>query len=127
MDPNANDRPNRTPGLAKIPVPATTSRYFDPAGFQLQPAGFFGNAGRNIVEGPGLAKLDLSLVKNTVLSERFNLQFRFETFNLLNRANLDQPNPGVFDSSGNVLGQAGKIIQTVTSSRQLQMGLKLTF
>ncbi len=127
LDPNADDRPNRAPGLTSVPVLGTTSRYFDPAGFQLQPAGFFGNAGRNITEGPGLGKLDLSAVKNTAISERLNLQFRFEAFNILNRANFDQPNPGVFDSNGNVLGQAGRIIQTVTSSRQMQFGLKLVF
>ena len=127
LDPNANDRPNRNPAFQSIPVLGTTSRYFDPAGYQWQPAGFFGDAGRNIVEGPGLVKLDLAMVKNNALSERINMQLRFEAFNLLNRANFDHPNPSVFDSNGNILGQSGRIIQTVTTSRQFQFGLKFTF
>jgi len=127
LDPNANNRPNRNPAFEEIPVLGTTTRYFDPAGYQWQPVGFFGNAGRNIVEGPGLVKLDLSVVKNNALSERINMQLRFESFNLLNRANFDQPNPSVFDSNGNILGQAGRITRTVTTARQLQVGLKFIF
>ena len=77
--------------------------------------------------GPGLAKLDMGLLKNTPLTEKLNLQFRFETFNLLNRANFDLPNAGMFDSSGSLLPSVGSITGTVTSSRQLQFGMKIVF
>jgi hypothetical protein len=50
-----------------------------------------GNAGRNILTGPGLVNLDFSLVKNNCIGELFNLQFRVEVFNLLNRANFQVP------------------------------------
>jgi hypothetical protein len=50
-----------------------------------------GNAGRNILTGPGLINLDSSLIKNNRISESFNLQFRAEIFNLTNRANFQVP------------------------------------
>jgi hypothetical protein len=47
-----------------------------------------GNAGRNMVRGPGLAQWDMSLIKNTKLTERLNVEFRWEVYNILNRANF---------------------------------------
>ena len=66
-------------------------------------------------------------MKNTFLSEKLNLQFRFETFNLLNHTNFSLPNNNLFSSDGSVLGTAGRITRTDTASRQLQFGLKLVF
>ena len=104
----------------------------------------FGDAGRNIIYGPGLQNLDFSLIKNThirSISETFNVQFRAEFFNILNRANFSPPvdNTNIFDPS--VLGfgitpanpatsldavsGAGAIDSTTTTSRQLQFALKL--
>jgi Carboxypeptidase regulatory-like domain/TonB-dependent Receptor Plug Domain/TonB dependent receptor len=88
-----------------------------------------GNAGRNILTGPGLANLDFSLVKNNQIAERFNLQFRAEVFNLLNRANFQVPplvnGTDIFDSSAARNPTAGLLTSTTTSSRQLQFGLKV--
>jgi hypothetical protein len=71
-------------------------------------------------------ELDLSLAKRFALSERFNLQFRAESFNLLNRANLNAPNPVVFTAAtGGPSPTAGVVTNTSTTSRQLQLGLKL--
>ena len=53
--------------------------------------GTFGNQGRNMFRGPGLAVIDLGLHKNFRITERVNTQFRFETFNALNRVNLNGP------------------------------------
>jgi hypothetical protein len=66
----------------------------------------------------------MSLLKDTELTERVNLQFRAEIFNLLNRANFATPNLIVFTPSG-VSGTAGAITGTSTSSRQVQFGLKV--
>lgn len=148
------DRPNLTPGFSNNPtsgtskgcpgVPAgqplgTPNLYFDPCAFSLQPRGFLGNLGRNTLTGPGLVDFDFSVVKNTRISESKRVEFRAEFFNLFNRANFQVPsNVGTsagassggdftFDANGNRLGNAGKIFSTVTTSRQIQFGLKLIF
>ncbi len=90
-----------------------------------------GNLGRNTLGGPGLQNLDFSLFKNhkvVAVSETFNLQFRAEIFNILNHTNLAQPDVShftIFDGSGNITSTAGQITSTLTSSRQIQFGLKI--
>jgi hypothetical protein len=89
-----------------------------------------GNAGRNSLRGPGLMDLDFSLLKNNYvrsISEAFNVQFRAEVFNILNRANFLAPtgNNAIFDQSGNPVGGAGLITGTSTTSRQIQFALKV--
>ncbi len=93
-------------------------------------SGFYGNLGRDTYEGPGLATWDFSAFKDTRVSERFNVQFRAEIFNLLNRANFNTPNLIVaILQAGSTLPQvsptAGSVTGTSTSSRQVQFGLKL--
>lgn len=111
------------------------------ATFALPAAGTFGNLGRNTVYGPGFADVDLALIKNTKLTERMNLQFRLDTFDLFNHPNFGQPGP---------LAGNGATIITISpttgvpatfstisstrfptadsgSSRQLQLALKLRF
>jgi len=91
-----------------------------------------GNAGRNIIPGPGLGTFDISLFKNNYIkkiSESFNAQFRFEAFNVLNRPNflapVEQGQNALFDSTGALSDGAGAIDLTTTTSRQLQVALKL--
>jgi hypothetical protein len=92
-----------------------------------------GNAGRNILIGPGTSNLDFSVLKNNYIkriSENFNVQFRAEFFNVLNRANFAVPvtpdNVTIFDSSGALLqGIAGKLTSTTTTAREIQFALKL--
>ena len=88
-----------------------------------------GNMGRNIVIGPGLSKLDLSVFKNNYIrriSESFNAQFRAEIFNIFNRANFSSPtdNTAVFDQNGLPISSAGLLTSTQTTSRQIQFALK---
>jgi hypothetical protein len=89
-----------------------------------------GNAGRNIIPGPGLGTVDVSLFKNNYIkkiSESFNAQFRFEAFNILNRPNFSPPtdNEFLFDQSGASIPDAGAINLTTTTSRQLQVAIKV--
>jgi hypothetical protein len=91
-----------------------------------------GNAGRNIIPGPGLVNLDLSFFKNNPIrriSENFNVQFRAEIFNILNRANFGLPvNPDdtdIFDEAGNRNDSAGSIRSTATQARIVQFALKV--
>jgi hypothetical protein len=93
-----------------------------------------GNAGRNILIGPGVSNLDFSLIKNTYIrkiSETFNVQFRAEVFNILNRANFAPPpfpnNTDIFDSTGAANPSVGNLISTTTTSRELQFALKFTW
>ena len=92
-------------------------------------ANLLGNSGRNSVYGPGLVDFDFSLVKDTHITERLNLQFRAEIFNLFNRANFNPPiaNSALFDGSGNPISSGGILDSTSTSSRQTQFALKLIF
>jgi hypothetical protein len=120
------DRPSVNPSFAGPRLLETPKQWFDPAAFALPAPGTYGNLGRGTLSGPGLAAADLSLLKNTHLSERLNLQFRAEFFNLLNRANFGTPNPIAFAGSA-VSPTAGLITATATTSRQIQFGLKLIF
>lgn len=90
------------------------NQWFNPACFTLQPAGTYGNAGRNFIIGPNLWNFDSSLVKDwkvAKLSETFALQFRAEAFNVLNHPNFQNPNNTIF--SGAALNpSAGRITAT---------------
>jgi len=114
----ANDRPNLI-GNPRLTNP-TPALWFNTGGFVIPPRGNFGNSGRNIIEGPGLATVNLSLVKNALIRERATLQFRLETFNLFNRANFGLPENFVGSPTFGQILSAG-------SPRRLQLGLKLLF
>ena len=119
-------RPFANPDFHGAPILGKPSQWFDPQAFLAPPpgSGFYGNLGRDTLTGPGLATWDFSMLKETSLHERMNLQFRAEIFNLLNRANFNTPNLIVFTPSG-VSGTAGAISSTSTTARQVQFGLKL--
>jgi hypothetical protein len=121
-------RPFNNPNFTGNPIVGSVNQWYNPAVF-LQPppnSGFWGNATRDGLTGPGLATWDFSAIKNTRLHERLNLQFRAEIFNLLDRANFNTPNLITFTPTG-VSGSAGIISATSTTSRQVQFGLKLTW
>lgn len=113
-------RPNVT---GPIVVLGAVERWFDTSVFV--PVAGFGSSGRNVVTGPSFNNTDLSIIKNTMLTETVRLQFRAEFFDLFNHPNFGQP--------GNVVGTAsfGRIVSTrfptgeSGSSRQVQFALKL--
>ncbi len=102
------------------------NQWFNAAAFLAPPnnSGFYGNLGRDTLIGPGLATWDLSLSKELTLGEVRRLQFRGEFFNVLNRANFNSPNAIVFTPTG-VSPTAGVITSTSTTSRQVQLGVKI--
>lgn len=114
----ANDRPNLI-GNPELSNP-TTGQWFNTSAFAFPAPGTFGNAGRNILDGPGFHNVNVSLMKNTALSERLNLQFRAEAFNLFNHPNFNLPD--------NFLGSPtfGRIT-SARDPRHIQFGLKLLF
>ena len=114
------------------------AQYFNPAAFSAPAYGAVGNLSRNSLTGPGYSDVDLSLTKNTRLTERLRAQFRAEVFNVLNRTNLQTPTPTVFTSGptqGTVVSQTAPVVVSPTAgvvtsaatSRQIQLGLKLLF
>ncbi len=122
-------RPFKNPAFTGPIILGKPAKWFDPNAF-LAPAnvpsnlGFYGDVGRDTLIGPGLATWDFSVLKDIRIRERLNLQLRSEIFNLLNRANFNQPNAVVFTPSG-VSPTAGVITSTSTTSRQVQFGLKM--
>jgi hypothetical protein len=93
-----------------------------------------GNAGRNILTGPGIVGLDFSVFKNNRIrriSENFNVQFRAEVFNILNHANFAPPttpdNTDIFHSDAKASGTAGLLTRTTIPERQIQFAIKFIF
>jgi hypothetical protein len=120
------DRPSLNTAFTGPIVTGNPNQWFNPNAFILPTAGTYGNVGRGVLNGPGLANLDLSFFKNIDMAERLKLQIRSEFFNSLNHTNLGTPNAVAF-SSGQVSATAGLITNTATTSRQIQFGLKLIF
>ena len=119
-------RPSLNPNFTGSIIQGGTGQYFNPNAFIAPLANTYGNAPRNFLQGPGIAETDLSFAKKFLLTEKFNLQFKAEFFNLFNRTNLNNPNPVAFTSAtSGPSPTAGVITSTSTSSRQVQFGLKL--
>jgi hypothetical protein len=102
--------------------------YFDPAAFAPIRDARFGSTGRNLLRGPGVVNLDASLFRNFVISERFRLQFRAESFNLTNTPKFANPSANV--SSGNfmvITSTAGDSTNLEGQARGFRFGLRLAF
>jgi len=106
--------------------PRTANQWYNTNAFVMPPLGRRGTAGRNIVSGPNFRNVDLSLNKSFTLTERLNLQFRAEAFNLFNRANFDLPSNSDDGSTLFVPG-AASINNIIGTAREVQLGLKLVF
>ena len=94
--------------------------------WQVEPAGTFGNAGRNILEGPGLLNFDAGLSRQFDVTERIKMQFRSEFFNVLNRANFYLPTATLSSSSFATITQAADQ-PFQGAQRQIQFALKVIF
>jgi len=120
------DRPSLNPSFTGPVIVGTQAQWFNPQAFILPAAGTWGNLGRGVYSGPGFADVDFSVFKNIPVSERVNLQFRSEFFNLLNHMNLGAPNATAFSGTA-YSPTAGQITSLATTPRQIQFGLKLIF
>src|SRR5262245_36474456 len=120
------DRPDLNPAFTGPVLLKKQTQWFDPAAFSLPTVRMWGNLGRGAFRGPGLQTVDLSVIKNTSVTERIAVQFRAEFFNALNHTNLGPPNPIVF-SGTSVSPSAGLITTLATDSRRIQFGLKLVY
>jgi hypothetical protein len=150
-------RPSWNSNFTGTLYPKTVGEWFNPNAF-IQPTitfpvatcgtgtagevcGTYGNVKRDSLAGPGLAELDFSAVKDTHITERLNLQFRAEFFNIPNHSNFLTPNEVTYSAAPTVSTTggvasvvssspsptAGVITATSTTSRQIQFGAKLQF
>ncbi len=114
------NRPDRI-ASGQLPDPGPDA-WFDLSAFPPVPRGSyrFGNAGRNILDGPGQINLNLAVVRNFRVRERGNLQFRWEAFNATNHTNFRLPvNNLSLPNAGTITG--------ANSSRSMQFGLRCQF
>jgi hypothetical protein len=86
----------------------------------LETLGQLGNSKRRFFNGPGINNWDMALVKNTVLTERFNLEFRAEFFNIFNHVQFE-------NVQGNINASNFGKAQATAAPRIIQFGLKLAF
>jgi hypothetical protein len=121
------------PACTHLTNPGNPSQYINLSCYTFPvPANRLGNAGRNSLIGPGLVELDGSVHRNfpmRFISEAARLQFRAEIFNLANRTNFEPPLPNnaLYNSKGARLATAGIITSTATTSRQIQLALRLAW
>jgi hypothetical protein len=119
------------PGCQRLTNPANPNHFIKTQCLAYPvPSNRWGNLGRNTLIGPGLSNLDFSVIKNSYVkrvSDDFNAQFRAELFNILNHANFASPtdNLTIFGQNGQAIPSAGLITSTQTTSRQIQLALKL--
>jgi hypothetical protein len=127
-NPNVGTCPNGAPVR-------TPDCWYNPAAFAFPGFGVRGDMGRNVLLGPGLGSYDASLTRLIRITEGVDLQLRAEAFNLFNRSNLNPPansddgarlfsEDGRLDPTGAAIGERSG---TATTSRQIQLGLRLTF
>jgi hypothetical protein len=117
-------RPNLAPGytLSQLRESASdkTTAYFNRQAL-ASPRGGFGNLGRNVLRGPGQKRFDLSLSKETRVTESTLIELRAEAFNVFNNVNFALPSSDMADS------EFGQITNTVGGPRTLQLGVRLRF
>ncbi len=114
------DRPNVVHGWQIDKSVRSLDQWFDTTAFVANAPFTFGNAGRNLISGPGVVNLDGALYKEFRIVERVRAQFRAESFNVTNTPPFGIPNVQVGDPTfGQINGSGGQ--------RNLQFGLKLIF
>ena len=121
------DTPDVTSGSLNFKNPRNANvangiPYFNTSLFSPSPIGYEGTSNKAWFHGPGIANYDMSLLKNTTITERFSLQFRAEFFNIFNHAQFENPN-GNITAGPSVFG----IINMARAGRIGQLALKLLF
>jgi len=114
------DAPNFNPGPLNIADPRTGLPYFNTSLFRPENLGQLGTARRRFFSGPGLNNWDIALLKDTMLKEGMNLEFRAESFNAFNHAQFGSPD-------GNVNSSSFGLITKANAPRIMQLSLKLLF
>jgi Carboxypeptidase regulatory-like domain len=117
----AGGRADVVPGVARYPSNPYVNLWFNPAAFTTPQPFNWGNAGRNILNGPRAANFDFTAEKKFLFSEARQLWFRAEFFNAFNHPQFSIP-ASTIGATG-----VGTISSTARPSRQIQFALKLLF
>ncbi len=126
FDPANSGTPNRPDVVAGQPLllpdgQRTADHYYNPAAFQAPKAYTFGNAGRNILPGPGSALVDLDLIRSFPLGETAAIEFRAECFNIFNHPNYGKPSP--YPDFGAFFGK----VSSTGEPRRFQFAIRFDF
>jgi hypothetical protein len=123
---NSTTRPNIVAGCNPNNINHTPTEWFNTACFVDSFIGTFGDAGRDVVIGPGTVDFDASLLKNfPFFGERY-VQFRTEVFNVFNHPIFDNPTTTETSSAFGRITSAG-VQDPRWSSREIQFALRLVF
>jgi hypothetical protein len=115
-----SSRPNRV-ASGSLSSGQSLSNWFDVTAFTTPAIYVYGNAGRDILFGPGRTNFDLSLFKDFQIREQVKLQFRAESFNTFNHPQFGLP-------SGTIGNAAAAVISSIVGNpRQMQLALRLLF
>lgn len=117
--PRCNRRPDRLADGNLDASQRTLQRWFDTSAFLLA-RGHYGNSGRNVLSAPGLSNLDFAVFKNFSISEKKEIQFRWESYNFTNTPPFNPPTLEI--SSGNF----GRVT-SAGLGREMQFGLRFQF
>lgn len=124
------ERPDLVPGVSLTPPGGRTPNdWINALAFVTPAAGTYGNAGRNLVRGPGLYQLDLSVAKKFPLTERCKMEFRVDGFNVLNRAQFANPNANLSSplTFGVITTTVNEMATGSGTPREFQFALRLSF
>jgi hypothetical protein len=125
-----SQRPNIVPGVSLSPSGGRQiDQWINPAAFSLVTGSGYGNSPRNVARGPGLWQADFGTAKRIPLSERLQMQFRSEFFNIFNRAQYGLPLADI--STPNTFGEITSVVNVgpvgTGTPRQMQFALRLDF
>jgi len=120
-------RPDRLPGAGLYDVAGGQNRdhWFNLNAFKIPALYQLGTSSRGSLRGPGLIEANWSLGKRFPITEQKSVQLRWEVFNVINRANLANPNSSIDSGAANASRITGLVVGS--NMRQMQVGLRLDF
>jgi hypothetical protein len=126
---SGQERPNYVGGVSLTPAGGSTpALWINPAAFKLPANQTFGNLGHNAFHAPAISQLDMGLSKFVTITERLNMRFRADLFNVFNGPQFAAPNADISQSN------FGMITTTISSyaagrgtPRELQLSAKFVF
>jgi len=127
MPGNAQTPDQVKPTVATLGNVGDDGTWFDTTAFARPAGARFGTVGRNTMRGPGVVNMDLSLFRTFRLTDRFNLQFRAESFNLSNTPHFANPNSNANSSSFGRITSTQSAADAIGRSREFRLGLRLGF